>query len=147
MVDYTINSKTLAIIPCDNNKSIVYEADEIFIINKRPNVIVNINCIKNGSTIDGRQKSAEKLVGSNYKCPILISEKENLIFFPTCSTRLKEVAWVNLSNISKVHYNKLKKVTVIEFTNGILIDFNVSLNIINNQILRSTKLEHYLRKK
>lgn len=146
-MDYTINSKTLAIIPCDNNKSIVYEADEIFIINKRPNVIVNINCIKNGSTIDGRQKSAEKLVGSNYKCPILISEKENLIFFPTCSTRLKEVAWVNLSNISKVHYNKLKKVTVIEFTNGILIDFNVSLNIINNQILRSTKLEHYLRKK
>ena len=146
-MDYTINSKTLAIIPCDNNRSIVYEDDELYIIDKRPNVIVNINCIKNGSTIDGRQKSAEKLVGSSYKCPILISEKENLIFFPTCSSRLKEVAWINLSNISKIHYNKLKKVTVIEFNNGILIDFNVSLNIINNQILRSTKLEHCLRKK
>ena len=147
MQDYIINANTLAIIPCDKNKSIVYEEDEMFIINLRPNIIVNKNCIINGSTLSGRQKSAEKMIGSSYKCPILISEKKNLIFFPTCSARLRNVAWINMSNIKEVHYNSAKDATIILFSNGITIDINASLNIINNQILRSMKLEHCLNKK
>lgn len=147
MQDYIINANTLAIIPCDKNKSIVYEEDEIFIINLRPNIIVNKNCIINGSTLNGRQKSAEKLIGSSYKCPILISEKKNLIFFPTCSARLRDVAWINMSNVKEAHYNNLKDATIIVFSNGITVDVKASLNIINNQILRSMKLEHCLNKK
>ena len=147
MKDYTINLNTLAIIPCDNKKSIVYEEYNMYIVETRPNMIVNRNCIRHGSTLSGRQKSAEKMVGSSYKCPILISEKDNLIFFPTCSSRLKDVAWVSLSNISKVYYNHLKKVTIIVFNNGVTVEFKISLNIINNQILRSMKLEHCLLKK
>ena len=147
MQDYIINANTLAIIPCDKNKSIVYEEDETFIINLRPNIIVNKNCIINGSTLNGRQKSAEKMIGSSYKCPILISEKNNLIFFPTCSTRLREVAWINMANVREAHYNNLKEATIIVFQNGITVDIKASLNIINNQILRSMKLEHCLNQK
>ena len=147
MKDYIINAHTLAIIPCEENKAIVYEDDEMFIVNLRPNMIVNKNCIMNGSTLDGRQKSAERMIGSSYKCPILISEKNNLIFFPTCSSRLRSVAWINMSNIKEVRYNNARNATIIVFSNGITVDVPASLNIINNQILRSMKLEHCLNKK
>ena len=52
-----------------------------------------------------------------------------------------------MMNIDRVYYNALKKVTVIVFQNDVLLELKVSLNILNNQILKSMQLEHYLRKK
>lgn len=148
MKDYMINEDTLAILPCnDPKKSIVYEGDEVFIVNRRPNIIINTNCIRNGSTLDGRQKCSEKILGSSYKSPILLSEKDNIIFFPTSSPRLKSVAWVNSMRINDIFYNHAKKKTNIIFANGVMLEFGVSFNIINNQILRAARLEHCLRKK
>ena len=147
MKDYIINKKTLAIISCDYNKSLIYEGNKMIIVKNRPNLIINKNCIINGSTFLGRRKCSENIIGSSYKAPILIGEKDNLIFFPTSSPRLKNVSWINLINVDKIYYNNLKKVTIVVFKNGVTIEFDVSLNIMNNQILRATRLEHCLRQK
>ena len=146
MKNYVINANTLAIIPCDNNMSLVYEGENMFIIDSKPNNIINKNCIRNGSTLNGKKKSTENITGSNYKVPILVSEEDKIIFFPTSSPRLKSVSWLNLTNIDKTYYNIAKKVSVVVFYNAVMIELNVSLNIINNQILKATRLEHNLRR-
>ena len=147
MSDYTINNETLANISCGNDISLVYEGKEMFVINERPNNIIKKNCLKYGSSFEGRLKSAEIITGCKYKSPIVVSGSKRLIFFPTSSPRLKSVSWINMMNIDRVYYNALKKVTVIVFQNDVLLELKVSLNILNNQILKSMQLEHYLRKK
>lgn len=145
MQKYIINNNTLAIIPCGDDVSLVYEGEEVFVVNDKPNNIIKKNCLRFGSTLGGRQKGTESMTGSSYKVPIIVSESEKLIFFPTSSPRLKSVAWINLMNVDKTYYNFLKKVSVISFNNGIILEFDVSLNIINNQIFKSMRLEHYLK--
>ncbi len=144
MKDYIINSNTLAIIPCENNMSLVYEGDKIIIVNNKPNNIIKMNCLRNGSTLLGRQKGTENMTGDVYKVPIVVREDNNLIFFPTSSPRLKSVSWVNLNNIDRTYYDKINRLSVIIFINSVKVEFNVSLNIINNQIFRATRLEHNL---
>lgn len=146
MRDYLINSNTLAIIPLDSKKSMVYEKDSSFIVNRNPNFIINRNCILHGSSIVGRLKATQILTGYTYKAPILISEKDNLIFFPTSSPRLKSVSWINLSSIERCYYSISKNMTSIKFNNNKVIDFDISISIMNNQILRATRLESQIRK-
>lgn len=144
MKDYIINSDTLAIIPCENNMSLVYEGDKIIIVNCKPNNIIKMNCLMNGSTLLGRQKGTENMTGDVYKVPIVVRESDSLIFFPTSSPRLKSVSWINLNNIDRTYYDKINRLSVIIFINSVRVEFNVSLNIINNQIFRATRLEHNL---
>lgn len=147
MDNYIISKKTLAILPCGDNISLVYDDKDMFIVNDSPNNIIKKNCLRYGSTFSGRLKSAEVITGSRYKTPIVVSGSRMLIFFPTSSSRLKTVAWINMMNVDRAYYNVLKHVTVIAFNNDVLIDFDVSLNIINNQIFKSMQLEHFLKKK
>lgn len=144
MKDYIINSDTLAIIPCENNMSLVYEGERVIIVNNKPNNIIKMNCLMNGSTLLGRQKGTENMTGDVYKVPIVVREKDSLIFFPTSSPRLKSVSWINLNNIDRAYYDKINRLSVILFINSVRVEFNVSLNIINNQIFRATRLEHNL---
>lgn len=147
MDKYIINRKTLAIFPCENDKSLVYEGTEMFVVNSTPNNIIKRNCLRYGSTYAGRLKSAEEVTGSRYKTPIILSGSNRLIFFPTSSPRLKSVAWISMRNVDKVYYNALKHVTTITFCNDIIIEVNASLNIINNQLFKSMQLEAFLKKK
>lgn len=146
MRDYLISMETLAILPIDSKKSMIYEKNNSFIINRNPNSIINRNCILHGSSITGRLKATQVLTGYTYKAPILISEKDSLIFFPTSSPRLKSVAWINLANIDKCYYSIQKNITTIKFNTGKVIDFDVSISVMNNQILRATRLEAQIRK-
>ena len=66
MSDYTINNETLAIISCGNDISLVYEGKEMFVINERPNNIIKKNCLKYGSSFEGRLKSAEIITGKRW---------------------------------------------------------------------------------
>lgn len=146
MKDYVINSSTLAIIPIDSSKSLVYEGETSFIVNKRPNVIIKKNCLYYGSTYEGRVKCTEILTGYSYKAPILVKEEENLIFFPTTSPRLKDCGWLSLNNIEKLDRSNDQFLSRVVFYNKLFIKLPVSFNILNNQILRSTQLEAKLRK-
>lgn len=147
MQDYIINKDTLAIVPCAGDLSLVYEGKNMFVIYDKPNNIIKKNCLRFGSTLMGRQKSTECITGVSYKAPIIVSEYNKWVFFPTSSPRLKSVAWISLSNVDKAYYNFLKRVSVILFNNGVLLEFDVSLNIINNQIFRSMKLERFIEQK
>lgn len=101
------------------------------------------SCEYFGSSLSGRQKGTENLIGVSYKAPIIIEESKNIIFFPTTSPRLKNCNWISLNNLER-YYTKNNKI-VLEFKNKQKIMLNLSYGIIDNQILRASRLESVLR--
>ncbi len=143
MNNYLINKDTLVILPY-NDQSIVIEKDKKFIVKKNPNNIIKANCNMYGSSYAGRLDGTKKLTGYTYKAPIIIEDKNNTIFFPTSSPRFKNAYWINLDNVDYAFQEK--NINKIMFNNGFSIKINTSLNIINNQILRATRLSSILSK-
>ena len=143
MRDYEINEKTLAILPFGKKKTIVYEEHDCFILEQTVNKIMDNSCRYYGSSIEGRQKGTTSLTGLTYKVPIIISEENNIIFFPTSSPRLKDCAWISLNNINRYFNNN--DATMVEFLNRETLELPLSYNVLNNQILRASRLESSLR--
>ncbi len=142
MKEYEINEETLALISLDNRTK-VFEFNDTFIVDKQISKIMEDSCYYFGSSLSGRQKGTEKLIGVSYKAPIIIEESKNIIFFPTSSPRLKNCNWISLNNLEK-YYSSNNKI-VIEFKNNQKIMLNLSYGIIDNQILRATRLDAVLR--
>lgn len=147
MKEYEISKETLAIIPIGEKKSKVYEKDSNFIIEDTPNNIMDESCKYYGSSILGRQKSTTNLTGISYKAPIIVQEENNIIFFPTSSPRLKKCCWISLNNIDSYYYDFEKNVCVILFDNKEKLEFDMSYCILNNQVLKSHRLESIIKKR
>lgn len=143
MNNYLITKDTLAILPY-NNQSIVIEKERKFIVKKNPNNIIKANCNMYGSSYAGRLDGTKKLTGYSYKAPIIIEDKTRTIFFPTGSPRLKNASWINLDNVEYAYQEK--NANKIMFNNGFSMKINTSINIINNQILRATRLSSIIAK-
>lgn len=143
MEEYEINDATLALISIDEELTTVYEDDKIFNVSKGANEIMEDSCAYFGSSLAGRQHGTNKLIGVTHKSPIIVEESREIIFFPTCSPRLAKCSWLSLNNIER-YYSDGKKV-VIEFKNDQKLVLNLSYGIIDNQILRATRLESVLR--
>lgn len=140
MQNYLISKDTLAIIPDGKTKSLVFEKNRQFIVNRKPNSIIKSNCSMHGSSYQGRLDGTKVLTGYTYKAPIIIEDQSKLIFFPTSSPRLESVSWINLENVDYAYQNKDDFSNMIRFNNGLSIKIDSSLNILNNQILRATRL-------
>ena len=144
MNEYEINEETLAVVPL-KEKSVIYETNSTFVVNKNANKIMEESCEYFGSSLAGRQKGTTNLIGISHKAPIIIEETKELIFFPTTSPRLSKCSWIALANIEK-YYRKKNKL-VIEFKNKKKVELDVSYGVIDNQILRATKLGYVLRQR
>ena len=86
MVNYLINEKTIAIRKV-NKKTIIYDVDNIRVINKNIKNLLNINCNFYGSSLDGRINSAKKILNIKYRVPFLLDELNNIILIPLNSIR------------------------------------------------------------
>ncbi len=143
--DYEINEETLALVALDHENTKVYELDDEFIVNEQANKIMENSCSYFGSSLDGRQKGTQALLGITHKAPVIVEETRNIIFFPTSSPRLKNCSWISLNNLEKA-IKKDGKSSIL-FKNNKEVNINISTGIINNQILRATRLESVLRKR
>lgn len=142
MDSYEINKDTVALIPKDN-KTIVYEVDNSFVVNKSPLKIVEESCEYFGSSLEGRQTGTSALVGFTHKVPVIIEESFDLIFFPTLSPKNNECSWLSYSHIFKP--DKFKDKTIIELKNGKKIIVDVSVAIIDSQLYRCSRLKDVLQ--
>lgn len=145
MNNYVINKDTLAIVPYLKGKSIVYENNHEYIVNKSPRRIISLNCDFNGSSFEIRKQVTSKLTGDAYKVPMLLNNKENIIMFPTESPRLNTCCWINYKNI-KCFYNSGNGLVTVKFNDGHPLIFSCSANIIRNQILKSNYLNFRTQK-
>ena len=143
--NYEININTLAIIPIDTKISKVIEIDNNFIVKRKTTEIVDQSCKYFGSSYIGRQEGTKNLIGINYKCPIVVEETREIIFFPTSSPRFSDCFWISLNNINS--YKKFNGSSKIIFNNNEEIIVNISYESLQNQILRATMLESVLRKR
>ncbi len=142
MNEYEVNCRTLALI-ANNKKTKVYEDNRIIYINKTPNEIMEASCQYFGSSLTGRQKGTLRLIGVSYKPPVIVEESNSIIFFPTGSPRADDCSWIGLRNIDR--YYSYKDKIIVEFKNKQKIELNLSMGVLDNQIMRATRLESVLR--
>ena len=140
---YEINNATCAIIPINDETSKVIEKSNNLIVNKPVQAIIEDSCRYFGSSYLGRFEGTKNLIGYNYKAPIIIEETNELIVFPTSSPRFNHCAWICLKSIKD--YHKYNRHSLVNFGNGIDVEFEISYESLENQVLRATRLESILR--
>ena len=140
--DYEINIDTIALVPLDKDISKVYEREEEYIVNKNVNKIIDNNCKYYGSSYRGRCEGTKALTGIKSKCPIIIEESRNLIFFPTGSVRENNNCWLALNHIK--NYNSNIFGSDVTFKNNKKISLDISLYSLDNQYYRATMLKSKL---
>lgn len=144
MDKYEINDKTIALYSL-TNKTRVYEEDRSFVVDALASEIMEDSCTYFGSSLEGRKKGTHNLIGVSYKAPIIVEESNDMIFFPTTSPKVKSCSWLRFNKIKRYYYKNNH--LVVEFKNGDKILLNISYDMINNQILRATRLESVLRER
>lgn len=142
---YEINRGTLIIIPVTDKISQVIEENDQFLVRKSTTKIIDDSCKYFGSSYLGRKEGTKKLIGVNYKAPIIVCETGGIIFFPTSSPRFDHCFWISLNNVKDYLKNKDNK-GIISFKNGKEIELDLSYFILENQIYRATMLESKLKK-
>jgi len=143
MSEYEINDDTLAIIPIDEYRSKVIEKTRAFIVEQPPMRIIDKSCRYFGSSYQGRFLGTKNLIGISHKAPIIIEETREIIFFPTNSPRQYNCAWISLKNLQ--NYKRNKSYSTAIFSSGHLVDLDISYGMLDNQVLRATRLESVLR--
>ena len=135
-MNYIINKNTNFLFFDGNNTLINEVNNQLCFKTNVINDILNNSCIYYGSTLKGRIISCKKLINSYYKIPVIISEKNNLLFFYINDNYL--IYWFNFLNI-KDYYKKDKKL-IVEFINDFKLVLNVSYSVFHNQILKCSRL-------
>ncbi len=145
-MNYEINQGTLAILPNENENSLVYEDEERFIVDQSPYSIMEESCKYFGSTYKGRKESAKEMLGADYKVPIIIEDYNNVIIFPTTSPTSEDCAWISLKRVKGIEKIDIYNTRII-FDNGREIIVPVSYRSIENQLSRASRLDVILRKR
>lgn len=140
--EYEINEETMAILKIDDCSSEIFEVNEHYLISKSSNKIMEDSCRYFGSTLDGRRKGTEYMIGVSYKAPVIVEESKELIFFPTSNAR-ENGNWIGLKYI-KSYYRDGENLVLV-FQNDEKINLDISYGILDNQVMRATRLESALR--
>ncbi len=142
MKNYEISEETLYLESVGEKTKIIEKENIIEVDNKIQKIMEN-SCEYFGSSFEGRKKGTTNLIGVTHKSPIIIEETKGIIFFPTTSHRLEDCIWISLNNLK--NYYKSNNNVVIEFNNGQKLNLNISYGVIDNQILRASRLDAVLR--
>ena len=141
---YEFSKGTLAVVPNEEESSLVYEDDDRYIIDETPFKIMEESCKYFGSTYDGRKNSARDILGAEYKVPIIVEDSDNLIVFPTTSPQSDECIWISLRRVKK--FEKIDGTnTRIIFDNNKEIIVPCSYRSIENQVSRASRLDLIMR--
>lgn len=137
-MDYIINKNTFY-LQSDDDSTIINElSTELVVSGNQVKSILERSCEYYGSSLQGRVVGARKLINSKYKIPIMISEKNNIVFFPINGRKNGEIFWFNFGNIK--HYGKCGEFVNITFSDDQVRKFMISYAVFNNQILKCSRL-------
>ena len=145
-MEYEINKGTLAIMPNENESSLVYEDEDRFLIEQSPFQIMEESCMYFGSTYEGRKESARSILGAEYKVPVIVEDTDNLIVFPTTSPKSDDCIWISLKRVKNFERIDNSNTRVI-FDNNREIIVPVSYRTLENQISRASRLDFMMRKR
>ena len=141
---YEVSKGTLAIVPNENESSLVYEDEERYIIPETPFAIMEESCRYFGSTYEGRKNGARDILGAEYKVPIVVEDSNNLIVFPTTSPSADDCCWISLKRVKKIEKIDTNNTKII-FDNNKELIVDCSYRMIENQLSRASRLDLILR--
>ncbi len=140
---YAINEETLyleGVTSIDGRVvSRIYDERGISNSDISPTEIIKYGCEYFGSTLEGRQRGTSNLLGIKHKVPVIVEGSLELIFFPTCSPKVKSCSWICFNNI--ISYKKNNYETDVIFKNGEKITIDMSYGVFENQYIRATRLK------
>ena len=141
---YEFSKGTLAIVPNDEESSLVLEDNDKYIVQNKPFQIMEDSCIYFGSSYKGRKEGSKAILGAEYKVPIVVEDTSNLIAFPTTSPYASDCCWISLKRVYNIYkidnYN-----TKIVFDNGEEITVPCSFRSVENQMSRAARLDLILK--
>ena len=141
---YEVNNGTLAVLPNDEDSSLVYEDDNRYIIQEKAYKIMDDSCKYFGSTYEGRKNGSKEILGAEYKVPIIVEDSNNLIVFPTTSPFSDDCVWISLKRVKNIF--KIDSFnTKILFDNNVEIIVPCSFRSVENQLSRASRLDLILR--
>lgn len=146
MDNYEINGSTMAVIALPNDKTKIIETGGTIIINKNAYKIIDDSCKYYGSTYKGRIKASKNLLDASYKLPFILEETASLIFFPTKSSLESDCSWIRYSSIKNIE-KVSNMVSKVKFYNNTEQEFVISKLSLENQIVRSIRLEAIMKKR
>lgn len=139
-----ISSKTLFIYYNGYNTFLVNTNEKKIIEGNFIKFILKNSCMYYGCSFKGRLQGSKNLLESKYKLPIIVSELNKIIFFPICYDNVE--MWINFNMIKKVE--RIDNDSIIIFKNGYKKKVFSSYRVINNQILKCSRLWlNYLERK
>ena len=144
-MNFNFTNEIVAVVGINKNSTRIVEKEKNYIINNNSYKIMNNVCNYYGSSYDGRVKGTKYITGINYKVPIVVEETNNVIFFPIREVENPKCTWISLKWFE--HVEEHDGNTYIYFKNGKKIVTNVSKYIIENQVLRSSKLNYLLNER
>ena len=136
--DYEINNETAAIVGISDKSTKIVEKNNNYIINTNSFSIMEHSCEYFGSSYSGRNKGSKKMLGANYKLPIIVEESNDIIFFPLSEVEKPDCIWISLKWFDRVVIEN--GITYVYLKNGEKIQTKTSKYSIENQVLRSSKL-------
>lgn len=105
--------------------------------------IIELCCMKYATTIKGRIDFAKRILKGARKIPILVRDKDCLLFFPVYGTRKKDI-WVNYNSIKKIKENE--KGSKILFYNDEILCLDVHITTLRKQMRRCKTIVTYMDK-
>lgn len=92
-------------------------------------------CMQNGSDMRGRIISFRHITGCRQKPAVLISERTQIIYFPTLSAKNPDCTWICFNEVFRFHSTRADQ-TMIQFASGIKVMIDVNYRIVRNQMNR-----------
>lgn len=145
MDKYEVNKETLAVIGIDKNNSKVIELNNEYLIEDSAYEVMDYSCQYFGSSYLGRVDGSKKMLGANYKLPVIVEESSELIFFPISSPENIRCIWISLKWYHDVYEDDNK--TIIILKNGKKIESSISKTSIQNQLMRASRLNLILNER
>ncbi|GEM_PF-2359057 len=130
------NKLHILIFAPDGRKTRKLTEDGEWITENQPvSKVLNDLCIRNGSTMEGRQSAFRKLTGCRQKIPVLISERTQYMVFPTLSPSHAECMWISCNDILDIQAAD-EGSSVVVFLNGIRQRVPFGARLLRRQIHR-----------
>lgn len=145
MEKYEINTETMAVIGVNENFTEVLENKNNYFIKDSSYSVMEHSCEYFGSSCSGRIIGSKKMLGINYKVPIIVEESNDIIFFPISEVDNPKCVWISLKWFDKVEEDYDH--TYIYLKNGKKIKTKISKYSIDNQVLRASKLHLLLNER
>lgn len=147
MEGYILNSDVLCFTQDidDEKKVLIVEKNKKFNIDADCFKFIKKCCMVYGHSYTMQRQFVIDIFNYYIKTPIIVSDYNMIIFFPTAAPNSKKCIWISYNNIDR--YVKEKDYTKIFFKGGKVINISTSFSTIDSQITKCIKIEKYLTTK